>query len=393
MDEEQKDACAAIVAKAMLEHKDQNGTIITSLQGGEEMKHNVFDNKDDVLGGKGGATKKSLTHDEIRTIMQQAGRGGSLKNSFLQHAGTYGIDNIEVLFPDFKALMQTPDIISRRMEWVSEVYPKASHKPFTRLKSIAADITEKEARAKGYIKGNEKKEEVFKLLKRETSATMIYKKQKLDREDILEITDLDIIAFMKAEMRIMLDEEISRCILIGDGREVTDDDKVNEDKIRPIYTDEDLYSVKIELTKGGTPQEHIEEIIKAKKLYKGSGNPTMFSYSDYSTDLLLSKDANLRRFYKSMSEVASDIRAAKIVDVEVMENVTREVEGKTFALRGIMVNMKDYAVGAKKGGKVDMFEDFDIDFNQQKYLIEAYMSGALIHPFSALVFEEDITVG
>ena len=383
MSEEQQQAMYALVGMAVEDSADgeENG-------GTEGMKHNLFEGEDESV--VGGAT---LSHDEMAVIIGDAKRCGSLKESFLSHAGDYGIDNIDYLFPDARTLSAAPDFISRQMGWVSSVIDGTHHTPFSRIKSMFADITEDEARAKGYIKGNLKKEEVFSLLKRTTTPTTIYKKQKLDRDDIIDITDMDVVAWLKTEMRMMLNEEIARAILIGDGRLSSSDDKINESNIRPIWKEDALYAVRcpIEYAAGESDdskaRKFIRNAIKSRKQYKGSGNPTLFTTEDVVTDCLLIEDTTGRRLYTTESDLCTTLRVSKIVTVEPMENQTRVVDSKTYSLLGIMVNLVDYNVGADKGGAINMFDDFDIDYNQQKYLIETRCSGALVKPFSALVFE------
>lgn len=356
----------------------------------EEMKHNVFESEEDYKG-----VSDELAHSEMKTIIDDAKKYGSLKESFLAHADEYGITNIDYLFPEAKNVNNTPDFIQREMSWVSGVMSGVHHAPFSRIKSMHADITEDEARAKGYIKGKLKKEEVFSLLKRSTIPTTIYKKQKLDRDDIIDITDFDVVAWLKSEMRMMLDEEIARAILVGDGRLASDDDKINESNIRPIWTDADLYSIKKVVTTGDTDaktaKNFIDTAIRSRKDYKGSGNPTLYTTEDMLTEMLLIEDSIGHKLYKTEAELATTLRVSRIVTVPVMEDLTRSVTvngaEKTNTLRGIIVNLNDYYVGADKGGAINMFDDFDIDYNQQKYLIETRCSGALVKPFSAIVLE------
>lgn len=384
LSEEQKNVVYYMIGQA-LESADE---VQQSDDDGEYLVHNnIFEN-----GPDGGSGQTFLSHSQVEDIFSAAQRYGSLKESVLAHAVTYGIENIDLLFPDAKAVRNSPDFISRRMGWVSKVLGGTHHTPFSRIKSMTADITEDTARAKGYIKGNMKKEEFFKLAKRVTTPQTIYKKQKLDRDDIIDITDLDVVAWIKAEMRLMLDEEIARAVLIGDGREITDPDKISEDNVRPIVSDADLYSHHITVSPTApatsvTNEEFIEAIIRARNVYKGSGTPTLFTTAEFATDLLLSKDKQGRRLYRSMDELASDLRVESVVEVEVMEGFTRTVGGATHNVHGILVNLKDYSIGADKGGEVSMFDDFDIDYNQYKYLIETRLSGALTLPKSAVVIE------
>ncbi|MBQ2533605.1 MAG: phage major capsid protein, partial [Lachnospiraceae bacterium] len=308
----------------------------------------------------------------------------SLKDSFLAHAQEYGIENIDYLFPEARSLNTPPDFIQREMGWVQKVMSGVHHTPFSRIKSVFANITEDEARARGYIKGKLKKEEVFPLLKRTTTPTTIYKKQKLDRDDIIDITDFDVVAWLKSEMRMMLDEEIARAILIGDGRSAADEDKISELNIRPIATDADLYTIKKTVTPENgeaLAKAFIKAAIKARKDYKGTGTPTLFCTEDLLADMLLLEDGIGHLLYTSESQLATTLRVASIITVPVMEN-----QGNML---GIIVNLADYNVGADKGGAVSMFDDFDIDYNQQKYLIETRCSGALTKPYSAIVLSSN----
>ena len=351
------------------------------------MKHNVFEQDETTSNGV-------LSHDAMNTIITDAKRYGSLKESFLAHAGDYGIDDIDWLFPDAKNVTNTPQFIQRDMGWVQKVMSATHHIPFSRIKSMFADITEDDARAKGYIKGKLKKEEVFGLLKRTTTPTTIYKKQKLDRDDVIDITDFDVVSWLKAEMRMMLDEEIARAVLVGDGRLASSDDKINEQNIRPVWTDSDLFTVKtpVNVTSTSTDEEKAKEFIKAsiksRKNYKGSGEPTLYTTEDVLTDLLLIEDTNGRVIYDSISKLTTALRVKEIVTVPVMENLSRQdSEGNNLKLMGIIVNLSDYNIGADKGGAISMFEDFDIDYNAQKYLIETRCSGALVKPYSAIALE------
>lgn len=378
LSEKQKNVVYAMIGQALEEAESKNNE-----KGEDDMKHNVFDQETETQ-------ENVLSHDAMNTIITDAKRYGSLKESFLAHAQEYGIDNIDYLFPDVKNLNNPPEFIKRDTDWVSDVMNAVHKTPFSRIKSSFADITEDEARAKGYIKGNLKKEEVFSLLKRSTTPTTIYKKQKLDRDDIADITDFDVIAWLKHEMRIMLDEEIARAILIGDGRLASSDDKINEQNIRPVVSDAELFTIKtlVNVAKGATDDDKakatIKAAVKARKNYKGSGNPTFYTTEDYLTNALLLEDTQGHRLYKNESEVAAAMRVSKIVTVPVMEGVKGP---NNKDLIGIIVNLNDYNVGADKGGAINMFDDFDIDYNQQKYLIETRCSGALIKPYSAVVLE------
>lgn len=380
MTEKQKTVVYAMIGQALEDNNNSEG-------GDEEMKHNVFDkdteNQENVL-----------SHDAMETIIADGKRYGSLKESFLAHAEEYGIKEIETLFPEPKSLNNPPEFIKREMGWVQKVMSGVHHTPFSRIKSSFADITEDDARAKGYIKGKLKKEEVFSLLKRTTTPTTIYKKQKLDRDDVIDITDFDVVAWLKSEMRMMLDEEIARAILVGDGRLASSDDKINESNIRPIWKDEDLYNIKatIEVDAAATPDQKakaaIRAIIKSRKNYKGSGNPALYTTEDFLTDCLLLEDMNGRVIYDTEEKLRTALRVSSIITVPVMEGLTRkDDEGNDLDLLGIIVNLNDYNVGADKGGAINMFDDFDIDYNQQKYLIETRCSGALIKPFSAISIE------
>ena len=392
MSEEQKNVLYALVGQA-LEGKEMAQSAIEENNniedGGEqEMKHNVFE-------GKETDNKDVLSHDAMETIFKDAKRYGSLKESFLAHAEKYGIKDIEWLFPDAKNVNMPPDFIKRDDSYVQKVMRGVHHVPFSRIKSMHADITADQARAKGYIKGKLKKEEVFTLLKRTTSPTTIYKKQKLDRDDVVDITDFDVVAWLKMEMRMMLDEEIARAILVGDGRLSSDDDKINEMCIRPIATDADLYCVKAPVTVASAATEEeiakafIRTVIKSRKEYKGSGSPTLFTTEDILTNCLLLEDKNGRIIYDTVEKLATALRVKEIVTVEVMEGAKTKIESQEKPLMALMVNLVDYYVGADKGGAVNMFDDFDIDYNQQKYLMETRCSGALVKPYSAIAVALD----
>ena len=378
MNDKQKKALYAMVGMVMSENngKEDEG-------GNTEMKQNVFDHDSKTNG------EDVLTHSEMMEIMEDAKKCGSLAEAVLQH----GIEQIDYLFPDAQAIDKVPGFIKRDDTWVSEVMNAVSKTPFSRIKSIFADITENDARAKGYIKGNLKTEEFFSLMKRITTPTTIYKKQKLDRDDVIDITDFDVVAWLKTEMRMMLDEEIARAILVGDGRSASSNDKINEQNIRPIWTDDDVFTVKsaVNVTASTTDEEKAKSFIKAciksRKNYKGSGNPVMYMSEDMLTNCLLLEDTNQRIIYDTVDKLATTLRVRKIVPVSVMEDLSRVVGDKTHTLAGIYVNLADYNVGADKGGAVNMFDDFDIDYNAQKYLIETRCSGALIKPYSAVAIE------
>ena len=393
MNDEQKSFVYYCMLKARQAVED--GTIKHSEEEEDEMKHNVFEDAKETK-------ENTLSHDDMKKlaadVFHDAKTKGSLKDAFLAHAEDYGIDNIEYLFPDDRKVTNTPTWIKRPDGWVSKVMKGISHSPFSRIKSIFADITEPDARARGYIKGNRKVEEVFGLLKRSTSPTTVYKKQKLDRDDIVDITDFDVVAWLKTEMRGMLDEELARAFLIGDGRSPASNDKINEQNIRPIYKDDDLFVIRkaIAVTSSTTTdtkcKEFIRACIKSRKDYRGSGNPTLFTTEDMLTDLLLMEDNIGHTLYDSVDKLATKLRVKEIVTVPVFENQTRTVGSATIELMGIIVNLDDYKVGADKGGSVAMFEDFDIDYNQEKYLIETRCSGALTVPYSAIVIESSSSV-
>ena len=387
LSEKQKTVVYAMIGQAL---EDAGATDGEPTEGGNEnMKHNVFDQEefyDDT----------TLSHSEMEAIISDAKRYGSLKDSVLAH----GITDINYLFPDAQTMDNTPGFITREQTWVNKVMSGVHNTPFSRIKSIFANLTEAEARAKGYIKGKQKVEEVFGLLKRTTTPTTIYKKQKLDRDDVIDITDFDVVAWLKTEMRLMLDEEIARAVLIGDGRLSSSDDKINEQNIRPIWRDDDLYTIKqvVNVTSTATADQKakafIQAAVRARKNYKGSGNPTLYTTEDKLTDCLLMEDTTGRVIYESVDKLATALRVKEIVTVPVMEGQTRtDSDSKTRTLAGIIVNLSDYNIGADKGGAVNMFDDFDIDYNAQKYLIETRCSGALTVPYSAIALEELVTAG
>lgn len=354
----------------------------TNDQEGKEMAHNVFENDAADKGSK----KHVLSHADAQGIMADALRVGSLKEAVKSYALSHGIDDIDVLFPEARAISGTPDFISRRMEWVSEVLGATRKSPFARVKTFSADITEDEARARGYIKGSLKKEEYFSVARRVTTPTTVYKKQKLDRDDIIDIVDFDVVTWLRAEMRIMLDEEIARAVLVGDGRDVSSEDKVNEGNIRPIANDHMLYATTLTVDMvdaNSSATEIIDTIITHRADYKGTGLPTFYTTETVIAQFMLLKDTVGRRLYKNLDEICNELRVSKIVPVEVMEEYTDLV--------GIIVNLQDYTIGADRGGAVAMFDDFDIDYNQQKYLIETRISGALTKPKSALVIRKTAT--
>lgn len=385
LSEKQKTVVYAMIGQALEETGVNTEDDEEDEGGNNNMKHNVFDNDTTT-------TEDVLTHSEMTAIFDDAKRSGSLKEAVIAH----GIEDIEILFPDAKNLNNEPEFIKRNDDWVAKVLGGVHHTPFSRIKTIFADITAAEARAKGYQKGKLKIEEVFKLLKRVTNPTTVYKKQALDRDDILDITDFNVLPWMKREVRMMLDEELARAFLVGDGRDPVDEanDKINEDCIRPIWKMEDLFTVKvaINVTSSSTAEEKakafIKACIKSRKNYKGSGNPDMFMPEDMLTDCLLIEDTNGRVIYDSVEKLAAALRVREIVPVPVMEGLTRtDDENKTYELAGIYVNLKDYNVGTDKGGEINFFDDFDIDYNKQKYLMETRCSGTLVKPYSAVALE------
>ena len=408
-EEEEEDDKSGVDAKDGKPVKHSNNE-----KGESTMKKNIFDKAPSAVGGDA-LKHEALTRDELRAIFNDARQSQStLKNAFLahgydslvdalsvyenrdavlQHDGTYGINDIGYLFPDARTTTNTPAFIKRDTEWVSKVFGAAKHVPFSRIKTVLADITADEARARGYVKGNEKVDEVLTLLKRTTDPQTVYKKQKLDRDDVVDITDFDVVVWLRAEMRMMLEEEIARAALISDGRSAASDDKIKEDKIRPIATDTSVYTIEIQIPEAYTTSQMIDQIILGRKQYRGSGTPSFFTTPDINGDMLLLKDSTGRRLYNTEADLAAGIRAREIVEVPVMENkvivITPAVVGTAGLqkrLIGVSVNMNDYSLGADKGGNVAMFDDFDIDFNQYKYLIETRCSGALTMPHSAIAY-------
>lgn len=377
MNEEQKNVLYLLVGAAYEEAKNE---------GEEKMKHNAFDEikKDDG---------EVLTHAEFLDIIEDAKNNkGSLKKAFLAHS----ITNIEVLFPEERA-SGAPETVSRNMEWVAKIMASVSHSPFSRVKSMYFDITGEQARAKGYIKGHQKTEEVIAALKRSVAPQTVYKLQKMDRDDVVDITDFDVIAYLKSEMRVMLDEELARAFLIGDGRSVEDEHKISPEHIKPVWQDNEVYTVKRILTRESGASEtefakaFINDVIRARKLYKGSGNPVLYTTEDMLTSMLLIEDKIGRAIYDDVNKLKTKLRVSDIVTVEVMEGAQRTSGNDTFKLLGLFVNMRDYKVGADKGGAVNMFDDFDINYNKYEYLIETRCSGALVKPYSAISFEEKVT--
>lgn len=405
LNEDQKKAVAVLIDAISGDDEDEDEDEEETEEDEEDeedtsVKHNVFDN--DYNYGP------VLSHSDMQAIFEDWKRVGSLKEAVkhqmedgvLAHtvynhnddgtqgsAQAYGIADINYLFPDAKTINNEPDFISRQMDWVKKVMNGTRHTPFSRVKSIHADITMEEARAKGYTKGNLKTDEVFALLKRVTTPQTIYKKQKLDRDDIIDITDFNVVAWMKAEMRMMLEEECARAILVGDGRSSASADKISEDHIRPIYTDSSLYTIRVTVPEGSDDAETAAAVIKAavkgRKQYRGSGNTIMFTTADWHTEMALLEDKMGRPLYDTDEKLRSKMRVGDIVDVEAMENLTRD--GKELV--AIIVDLRDYNVGADKGGEVNFFDDFDLDYNRERYLIETRFSGALVKPYSAIVIE------
>lgn len=382
--DKQKTVVYAMIGQALEDAGVDTDDVEHSEEGETDfMKCNVFDKETNTQ------DQEILTHSEFQEIIGEARRRGSLKDAFLEH----GITDIDTLFPDAQTIDKTPGFIQRDNGWVAGVMAAVHKTPFSRVKSIFADITEDEARAKGYIKGKQKKDEVFKMLKRVTTPVTVYKKQSLDRDDMLDITDFEMIPWLKQEMRMMLDEELARAYLFGDGRSTSAEDKINEQNIRPVWTDDDVYTVKSEIaiTKATTAEEKAQAFIKAciksRKSYKGSGNPTMYMSEDMLTDCLLLEDKNGRVIYDTVEKLATRLRVNKIVPVPVMEGLSRIKGANTHFLAGLYVNLTDYNVGTDRGGDVTMFDDFDIDFNKQKYLIETRCSGAMCKPYGAVAIE------
>lgn len=387
MTDEQKNVVYAMIGQALEDAGVTDDEDEEDEGGNNNMKHNVFDNSDYMAGDAD--DREVLSQSEFKEIMGEARRNGSLKDAFIQH----GITNVDYMFPDAQTVDNEPGFIKRNDDWVAKVMNKVHHTPFSRVKSVFANITADEARAKGYVKGKKKVDEVFPLLKRVTTPVTVYKKQTLDRDDVIDIVDMDVVAWLKKEMRMMLDEELARAILVGDGRNQSSSDKINEQNIRPIWTDDDVYTVKaaVPITRETTGPEKAKAFIKAairsRKEYKGSGNPDMFIDEDILTECLLLEDTNGRVIYDTIEKLATALRVQELIPVPVMENMKREKGANTHILGGIYVNLNDYNIGADKGGAVNMFDDFDIDYNQQKYLIETRCSGAMVTPYGAVAIE------
>ena len=400
MTEEQRNVMYALIGEAIESTKGE----LDDDQSNEEenkMKHNAFENEDQ---NKKEETQ-TLSHSEFMEIVSEAKRKGSMKDAFLEHNITeipylaHSITNVGNLFPESKAVSRVPEVVDRDQTWVGNVMASVKHTPFSRVKSFYANITADEARAKGYVKGAKKVEEVITALKRTTDPQTVYKLQKMDRDDIIDITDFDVVAWLKGEMRGKLDEEIARAILIGDGRSSSSADKVDPLKIRPVYQDDTTYTIKRILTRAAKDDDSafakafIKDVVKSRKEYKGSGNPTLYTTEDMLTSMLLIEDTTGRVIYDTIEKLKTALRVRDIVTVPVMENVGREdTPGqKKWNLLGILVNLNDYNVGADKGGSVNMFDDFDINYNKYEYLIETRCSGALVKPYSAITFEEEIS--
>jgi len=407
LSEKQKKAVYAIVGMALENKNGSDDEAEHSDEGEDDMKYNAFET--------GVTRRNTISHEDFDAILSDAKRCGSLKDAVLAHMEDedgvlyhafpdggvpttgmtvssneqqYMVNQPSFLFPEYKSLNNPPEWIKRDTGWVSKVMGKVGHTPFSRIKSVFADITEDEARAKGYMKTHLKTEEVFSLLKRTTDPQTIYKKQKMDRDDIIDITDFDVVRWIKGEMRMMLEEEIARAILIGDGRLNSSDDKISEDHVRPVVNDKPLFTVQCPVTVAANAtgsdkaEAFIDTAIRSRKYYKGSGNPDLYTTEDMLTEMLLLKDGIGHRLYKTEAELATTLRVNSIITVEVMEGFT--LNSKEFL--GVIVNLADYRVGADRGGEINLFDDFDIDYNQQKYLIETRISGALVKPFSALSF-------
>ena len=396
MTEEQKTVMYALIGEAIEQAKAEKAK--ESNEEEKVMKHNAFEKENEN-------EQETLSHSELNALIKEAkDNGKSLKNTFLAH----GVDNTEYLehsitnvgnlFPEAQLVDKVPALVSRDMDWVSNVMGAVKHTPFSRVKSTYANITGDEARAKGYVKGKQKVEEVITALKRTTDPQTVYKLQKMDRDDVIDITDFDVVAWIKGEMRIMLNEELARAILIGDGRESSSNDKINPLHIRPVLGDDATYTIKRSLVRAENEtdeafaKDFIHDVIRSRKDYKGSGNPTLYTTEDMLTSMLLIEDTTGRIIYDTMDKLKTALRVKDIVTVPVMEGVSRkDGENTTYNLMGILVNLNDYNIGADKGGSVNMFDDFDINYNKYEYLIETRCSGALVKPYSAISFEEKVT--
>lgn len=399
MTEEQRTAALAFAASAYEDGKNSKDSDDNEDGGKEEMKHSLFEETAQAQATQTGVLKHNVvTEEQFHVILSEAIRfNGKLSDAFMAHSAEYGIDNIEYLFPEATNLDKEPQFIMRDQEWVASVINGVHRTPFSKIRSTFADITADEARAKGYTKGNRKIEEVFALLKRETGPCTVYKKQKLDKDDITDVTTMDIVAWLRKEMRMMLNEELARAFLVGDGRSVVDNDKIKEDCIRPIWTDDSFYTVKRQLPSNATVEDKMEAIIRVRKDYKGSGSPTLYTNEDFLIDMQLLKDTTGRVIYDTNEKLKAYLRVSDIITVPVFEGLTRTVgEGAgahTWKLEGILVNLNDYNVGTDKGGVIGWHDDFDIDFNQYKYLIETRCSGALVKYHSAVALEIEQVAG
>lgn len=388
--EKQKLVVNALIGAA-LEEKAEND----DQEEDEKMKHNAFEQTNEI-------ETNVLSHSDLVDVIADAKKFGSLKDAYIAKCNEkevdlqHSINNLDVLFPEVKAINNTPVTINDDTNWVAKVMGGVHHTPFSRVKMMAFDITGEEARARGYIKGNKKEEEVIGALRRETSPQTVYKLQKLDRDDIIDVTDFDVVAYIKNEMRGKLDEEIARAVLIGDGRSSASKDKINPLHIRPILGDDPTYVVSKQLKRDVSADEYtfakqfIKEVIKSRKEYKGKGNPTLFCTEDLLTDMLLIEDRNQRVVYDTMDKLKTALRVVDIVTVPCFENQTRKVGEQNLKLMAILVNLSDYNIGADKGGAVSMFDDFDINFNKYEYLIETRCSGAMVQPYGAVTFEEQV---
>ena len=396
MTEEQKNVMYALIGEAIEQAKAEKAK--ESNEEEKNMKHNAFEKENEN-------EQETLSHSELNALIKEAkDNGKSLKNTFLAHGVNnteyleHSITNVGNLFPEAQLVDKVPALVSRDMDWVSNVMGAVKHTPFSRVKSTYANITGDEARAKGYVKGKQKVEEVITALKRTTDPQTVYKLQKMDRDDVIDITDFDVVAWIKGEMRIMLNEELARAILIGDGRESSSNDKINPLHIRPVLGDDATYTIKRSLVRAENEtdeafaKDFIHDVIRSRKDYKGSGNPTLYTTEDMLTSMLLIEDTTGRIIYDTMDKLKTALRVKDIVTVPVMEGVSRkDGENTTYNLMGILVNLNDYNVGADKGGSVNMFDDFDINYNKYEYLIETRCSGALVKPYSAISFEEKVT--
>lgn len=401
MTQKQKDAVAILIGAAVADKDgddDSDGEAKTVKQsdiqeGDDSMKYNPFENQPKTSEGK------VLSHSDLvdlatKTFEDCRNNKLSFRDSIIKHAAEYGIENIEILFPDARNVTNEPEFVKRRTEWVSKVLNGVKHSPFTRIKTRFADITADEARARGYLKGNKKIEEVFPVMQRVTTPQTIYKKQKLDRDDILDITDFDVVAWLKSEMRLMLEEELARCILISDGRLVTSTDKVKEEHIRPIWTDDDFYSYKQQIAAADYNMDSLSDaFIKARNTYEGSGSPQAFMSPETMTNFLLQRDNEGRRLYKTEAELQTSLRVSDITEVPLFTDLVRtdSTTGKTYQLDAIIVNLSDYTIGTDRGGEITNFEDFNIDYNQYIYLMETRVSGALTGHHCAIIIEHEVT--